>query len=207
MSASGRYEKVGSETPGRDDGDDGGEDVTDITASASATPATGDAEPQEKSGRFFNPNLRLLFYSVFLSAFDVRMWEFGVALFIMDIGKDTLRLAAIYGAVTEGSGVLFNARIGAWVDRNSRLFVVRSALVVQNLCVAAGAAGVFFILYYYVDAVDGCEQMTQAKTASSAITANMSKSEALKKLSAAADAASSAEPWAGGLTVLIVLVN
>lgn len=49
------------------------------------------------------------------------MWNFAVAVFLVELYGNSLLLTAVYGLVVAGSVLLLGAIIGDWVDRNSRL--------------------------------------------------------------------------------------
>lgn len=63
------------------------------------------------------------------------MWNFAVAVFLVELYGNSLLLTAVYGLVVAGSVLLLGAIIGDWVDRNPRLKVAQTSLVVQNSCV------------------------------------------------------------------------
>ena len=46
------------------------------------------------------------------------------------------RLVAIFGLVMSLSVLLFGAAVGAWIDRNERIFSAKVFLVIQNSAVA-----------------------------------------------------------------------
>lgn len=50
-----------------------------------------------------------------------RMWNFAVAVFLVELYGNSLLLTAVYGLVVAGSVLLLGAIIGDWVDRNHRL--------------------------------------------------------------------------------------
>lgn len=50
-----------------------------------------------------------------------RMWNFAVAVFLVELYGNSLLLSAVYGLVVAGSVLLLGAIIGDWVDRNPRL--------------------------------------------------------------------------------------
>lgn len=50
-----------------------------------------------------------------------RMWNFAVAVFLVELYGNSLLLTAVYGLVVAGSVLLLGALIGDWVDRNPRL--------------------------------------------------------------------------------------
>lgn len=50
-----------------------------------------------------------------------RMWNFAVAVFLVELYGNSLLLTAVYGLVVAGSVLLLGAIIGNWVDRNPRL--------------------------------------------------------------------------------------
>uniref|UniRef100_A0A3Q3XMG9 Solute carrier family 40 member n=1 Tax=Mola mola TaxID=94237 RepID=A0A3Q3XMG9_MOLML len=70
-----------------------------------------------------------------LSTWGDRMWNFAVAVFLVELYGNSLLLTAVYGLVVAGSVLLLGAIIGDWVDRNPRLKVAQTSLVVQNSCV------------------------------------------------------------------------
>ncbi|KAL4635615.1 solute carrier family 40 member 1-like isoform X2 [Arapaima gigas] len=70
-----------------------------------------------------------------LSTWGDRMWNFAVAVFLVELYGNSLLLTAVYGLVVAGSVLLLGAIIGDWVDRNPRLKVAQTSLVVQNSAV------------------------------------------------------------------------
>ncbi|KAL8183742.1 UNVERIFIED_CONTAM: hypothetical protein K2H54_050499 [Gekko kuhli] len=64
-----------------------------------------------------------------------RMWHFAVSLFLVELYGNSLLLTAVYGLVVAGSVLLLGAIIGDWVDKNPRLKVAQTSLIVQNACV------------------------------------------------------------------------
>ncbi|KAA8588355.1 hypothetical protein FQN60_001549 [Etheostoma spectabile] len=50
-----------------------------------------------------------------------RMWNFAVAVFLVELYGNSLLLTAVYGLVVAGSVLLLGAIIGDWVDKNPRL--------------------------------------------------------------------------------------
>ncbi|KAG8432787.1 hypothetical protein GDO86_017143 [Hymenochirus boettgeri] len=63
------------------------------------------------------------------------MWHFAVSLFLVELYGNSLLLTAVYGLVVAGSVLLLGALIGDWVDKNSRLRVAQTSLIVQNASV------------------------------------------------------------------------
>lgn len=49
------------------------------------------------------------------------MWNFAVAVFLVDLYGKSLLLTAVYGLVMASSVLLLGAIIGDWVDKNPRL--------------------------------------------------------------------------------------
>ncbi|NWZ57823.1 S40A1 protein, partial [Haliaeetus albicilla] len=76
----------------------------------------------------------LFIYSLLLLKGD-RMWHFAVSVFLVELYGNSLLLTAVYGLVVAGSVLLLGAIIGDWVDKNSRLKVAQTSLVVQNASV------------------------------------------------------------------------
>lgn len=114
---------------------------------------------------------------MFLSNWSVslqgdRMWNFAVAVFLVELYGNSLLLTAVYGLVVAGSVLLLGANIGNWVDRNPRLkgkrprqegahsghvsipniwsdvsTVAQTSLLVQNSCVIV--CGVLLMLVFH----------------------------------------------------------
>uniref|UniRef100_A0A2D4GFZ1 Solute carrier family 40 member n=1 Tax=Micrurus corallinus TaxID=54390 RepID=A0A2D4GFZ1_MICCO len=77
----------------------------------------------------------LLYFGHALSTWGDRMWHFAVSLFLVELYGNSLLLTAVYGLVVAGSVLLLGAIIGDWVDKNSRLKVAQTSLIVQNVSV------------------------------------------------------------------------
>ncbi|XP_067405143.1 ferroportin [Emydura macquarii macquarii] len=77
----------------------------------------------------------LLYLGHALSTWGDRMWHFAVAVFLVELYGNSLLLTAVYGLVVAGSVLLLGAIIGDWVDKNSRLKVAQTSLIVQNASV------------------------------------------------------------------------
>ncbi|KAG7259195.1 hypothetical protein CRUP_025022 [Coryphaenoides rupestris] len=76
------------------------------------------------------------------------MWNFAVAVFLVELYGNSLLLTAVYGLVVAGSVLLLGAIIGDWVDRNPRLKVAQTSLLVQNSCVIA--CGILLMTTCYI---------------------------------------------------------
>ncbi|GBG86777.1 hypothetical protein CBR_g42062 [Chara braunii] len=88
----------------------------------------------------------LLYCSHFLSRWGSRMWEFAVALFMVEILPRSLLLTAVYGLVEAGSVALFGMIVGRWVDSSPRLKAVQTSLVIQNASIIAASFAVGALL-------------------------------------------------------------
>nr|XP_033800908.1 solute carrier family 40 member 1-like [Geotrypetes seraphini] len=77
----------------------------------------------------------LLYLGHSLSTWGDRMWHFAVSVFLVELYGNSLLLTAVYGLVVAGSVLLLGAIIGDWVDKNSRLKVAQTSLIVQNASV------------------------------------------------------------------------
>ncbi|XP_068184820.1 solute carrier family 40 member 1 [Antennarius striatus] len=86
---------------------------------------------------FFTSAKFLIYMGHALSTWGDRMWNFAVAVFLVELYGNSLLLTAVYGLVVAGSVLLLGAIIGDWVDRNPRLKVAQTSLLVQNSCVIA----------------------------------------------------------------------
>ncbi|KAM9803113.1 solute carrier family 40 member 1 [Syngnathus typhle] len=84
---------------------------------------------------FFTSAKFLIYLGHALSTWGDRMWNFAVAVFLVELYGNSLLLTAVYGLVVAGSVLLLGAIIGDWVDRNPRLKVAQMSLIVQNSCV------------------------------------------------------------------------
>ncbi|XP_043850635.1 solute carrier family 40 member 1 [Dromiciops gliroides] len=77
----------------------------------------------------------LLYLGHSLSTWGDRMWHFAVSLFLVELYGNSLLLTAVYGLVVAGSVLILGAIIGDWVDKNPRLKVAQTSLIVQNVSV------------------------------------------------------------------------
>ncbi|CAL1582665.1 unnamed protein product [Knipowitschia caucasica] len=84
---------------------------------------------------FFTSAKFLIYMGHALSTWGDRMWNFAVAVFLVELYGNSLLLTAVYGLVVAGSVLLLGAIIGDWVDKNPRLKVAQTSLIVQNSCV------------------------------------------------------------------------
>ncbi|KAM4561563.1 solute carrier family 40 member 1 [Fundulus diaphanus] len=96
---------------------------------------------------FFTSAKFLIYMSHALSTWGDRMWNFAVAVFLVELYGNSLLLTAVYGLVVAGSVLLLGANIGNWVDRNPRLKVAQTSLLVQNSCVIV--CGVLLMLVFH----------------------------------------------------------
>ncbi|XP_077435732.1 solute carrier family 40 member 1 [Vanacampus margaritifer] len=86
---------------------------------------------------FFTSSKFLIYLGHALSTWGDRMWNFAVAVFLVELYSNSLLLTAVYGLVMAGSVLLLGAIIGDWVDKNPRLKVAQTSLIAQNTCVMA----------------------------------------------------------------------
>ncbi|XP_072030063.1 solute carrier family 40 member 1-like [Amphiura filiformis] len=141
---------------GDDNGVDGtaGKLATDVRADESDQQNDDDAgggEAEASKGHFccwVEQTDCLIYSSQALSAWGDRMWSFAVALFLVDLEDNSLRLTAIFGFSLAISVLLFGALVGRWVDRTPRLTAVRTALLCQNSFVIVCAIILLFLLRY-----------------------------------------------------------
>ncbi|XP_061082313.1 solute carrier family 40 member 1-like [Conger conger] len=95
---------------------------------------------------FFTSAKFLIYLGHALSTWGDRMWNFAVALFLVELYGNSLLLTAVYGLVVAGSVLLLGAIIGDWVDKNPRLKVAQTSLVVQNCSVIL--CGILFMVVF-----------------------------------------------------------
>ncbi|XP_006113394.2 ferroportin [Pelodiscus sinensis] len=81
---------------------------------------------------YFTSAKFLLYLGHALSTWGDRMWHFAVSVFLVELYGNSLLLTAVYGLVVAGSVLLLGAIIGDWVDKNSRLKVAQTSLIIQN---------------------------------------------------------------------------
>ncbi|XP_063804747.1 solute carrier family 40 member 1 isoform X1 [Pseudophryne corroboree] len=84
---------------------------------------------------YFTSAKFLMYLGHSLSTWGDRMWHFAVSLFLIELYGNSLLLTAVYGLVVAGSVLLLGALIGDWVDKNPRLRVAQTSLIVQNVSV------------------------------------------------------------------------
>lgn len=75
------------------------------------------------------------------------MWHFAVSVFLVELYGNSLLLTAVYGLVVAGSVLLLGAIIGDWVDKNPRLKVAQTSLIVQNASVML--CGILLMLVFF----------------------------------------------------------
>ncbi|XP_077473654.1 solute carrier family 40 member 1 [Stigmatopora argus] len=102
----------------------------------------------ESLQNFFTSSKLLIYMGHAMSTWGDRMWNFAVAVFLVELYGDSLLLTAVYGLVVAGSVLLLGAIIGDWVDRNPRLKVAQTSLVVQNSCVIA-CGGLLMVVFHF----------------------------------------------------------
>ncbi|XP_059199431.1 solute carrier family 40 member 1 [Centropristis striata] len=101
----------------------------------------------ESVREFFTSAKFLIYMGHALSTWGDRMWNFAVAVFLVELYGNSLLLTAVYGLVVAGSVLLLGAIIGDWVDKNPRLKVAQTSLLVQNSCVIV--CGVLLMVVFH----------------------------------------------------------
>uniref|UniRef100_A0A3B4CTU6 Solute carrier family 40 member n=1 Tax=Pygocentrus nattereri TaxID=42514 RepID=A0A3B4CTU6_PYGNA len=82
---------------------------------------------------FFTSAKFLIYLGHALSTWGDRMWNFAVAVFLVELYGNSLLLTAVYGLVVAGSVLLLGAIIGDWVDKNPRLRGKKPDLTPPNI--------------------------------------------------------------------------
>ncbi|XP_053571262.1 solute carrier family 40 protein member 1-like [Bombina bombina] len=95
---------------------------------------------------YFTSAKFLMYLGHSLSTWGDRMWHFAVSLFLVELYGNSLLLTAVYGLVVAGSVLLLGAIIGDWVDKNPRLRVAQTSLIVQNASVIV--CGILLMLVF-----------------------------------------------------------
>jgi len=84
---------------------------------------------------------RLLYASHFFAQFSEAAWQFSLVLFLAAFTNyESLILISTYGLTSGLSICLFGACTGRFVDSKDRLYVARSFILTQNMCVLIATA-------------------------------------------------------------------
>ncbi|GAB5590738.1 hypothetical protein Unana1_05638 [Umbelopsis nana] len=92
---------------------------------------------------------RKLYISHFFRTWGDRLFEFGAALFIIDVFRTTLLESSLYGLLTTAFGLLFGDVMGKWVDRVPRIDIIKYLIPVQKLTVILSHVGFWALLTYF----------------------------------------------------------
>ncbi|KAL0910768.1 hypothetical protein M5K25_018853 [Dendrobium thyrsiflorum] len=93
--------------------------------------------------------LRRMYVGHFLSRWGARMWEFSVALYMINIWPDSLLFTAIYGVVEAASTTLFGPVVGTWIEKIAYKQVLRMWLLIRSLSFLAAGGAVTALLVYF----------------------------------------------------------
>ncbi|ODO01698.1 hypothetical protein I350_06524 [Cryptococcus amylolentus CBS 6273] len=103
---------------------------------ASPAPSIVDSDARDPS----TSTARRLYLSHFLSTWNSRVFEFGAVIYLTSIFPGTLLPMSIYAFVRGLWAIAFASAIGAFIDRENRLKVVRISIISQRLSVAMSCA-------------------------------------------------------------------
>jgi solute carrier family 40 (iron-regulated transporter), member 1 len=119
---------------------------SDVVAEHMTVPATTAPPSAAPSSRPLasRAQRRLLYLSYAFASFGDRAWEFASLVFIVELFPSTLLYASVFGVIETVAGLLAGPYIGAWIDRNQRLPVIRVSVIGQN-AVMVVASIVFYI--------------------------------------------------------------
>lgn len=111
------------------------QDVTPLltpTISRAPTPTYGaqhdGSSPSPPSTRSFKKTAYRLYVSHILSTWNTRVFEFGAVLYFATAFPGTLLAMSVYAFVRGLSAIVFASAIGAYIDREDRLKVVRTSI-------------------------------------------------------------------------------
>ncbi|XP_042486947.1 solute carrier family 40 member 2-like [Macadamia integrifolia] len=104
--------------------------------------------PESSQENNFPSLIKRLYVGHFLARWGARMWEFSVALYMINLWPDSLLFAAIYGVVESASTAIFGPIVGQWVDRLTYVQVLRLWLLTQNLSFIVAGGTVIALLFY-----------------------------------------------------------
>lgn len=85
-----------------------------------------------------------IYSSYVFSSFGDRAWEFASVVLMVELYPGTLLYASLLGLLEAVTGILAGPAIGHYIDRNDRLTTIRTALVGQDLSIAA-ASLIFYL--------------------------------------------------------------
>lgn len=88
--------------------------------------------PEEAQDAAFRGCARRLLASTFFSSWGDRMWQFSVVIFLLELFPGTLVYTAIYGIALNLMGFLLGPSVGALIDKNERITLIRGTLLVEN---------------------------------------------------------------------------
>ncbi|CAO3673525.1 unnamed protein product [Umbelopsis ramanniana] len=111
-----------------------------------------DTVREETDGHTENENsipYRKLYVSHFFRTWGDRLFEFGAALFIIDVFKTTLLESSLYGLLTTAFGLLFGDIMGKWVDNSPRIAIVKYLIPIQKLTIILSHVGFWALLTYF----------------------------------------------------------
>lgn len=111
-----------------------------------------DAVREETDGHAESENsipYRKLYVSHFFRTWGDRLFEFGAALFIIDVFKTTLLESSLYGLLTTAFGLLFGDIMGKWVDNSPRIAIVKYLIPIQKLTIISSHVGFWALLTYF----------------------------------------------------------
>ncbi|GAM89597.1 hypothetical protein ANO11243_076360 [Dothideomycetidae sp. 11243] len=117
-----------------------------MTAIPPSSPGAASLHESDYSAAVPAPTrLRRLYISHFLSAWNVRLIEFGSVLFIAQLYPTTLLPASVYALVRASSAIVFASAVGSLVDRLNRLHTIWLSIGLQRVSTAV-LCGLLFIL-------------------------------------------------------------
>ncbi|KAI0497275.1 hypothetical protein KFK09_020498 [Dendrobium nobile] len=93
--------------------------------------------------------LRRMYVGHFLSRWGARMWEFSVALYMINIWPDSLLFTAIYGVVEAASTTLLGPAVGTWIEKIAYKQVLRMWLLIRSLSFLSAGVAVTVLLVYF----------------------------------------------------------
>ncbi|KAL2900018.1 Solute carrier family 40 member 2 [Bienertia sinuspersici] len=112
-------------------------------------------DPQNQNKPLPTSLIRCLYIGHFLSRWSARMWEFSVALYMINIWPDSLLLTALYGVVESAAIALFGPIIGQWVNTLTYVKVLQLWTLSQNLSFIVAGITVIALLVNSEDQPSG----------------------------------------------------
>eukprot|EP01084_Bolivina_argentea_P006487 12314_1 len=76
-----------------------------------------------------------LYTSHLLQTFGDRLWQFAIPILFTEFYTHSILPQSVFAFATNAAVFVFMPTFGSWIDIANRLFVVRSTILIQNICI------------------------------------------------------------------------